>query len=183
MAVQRTRSKHIETGTGNQRINGDLSIARTHLNPNTVGSVELAAGSVHDRHYGARGIQEQNVKPGLVPRERFGWEQLPSRSAVVAERTNDFPIRVGGVPMVVVRLTSTLTTAGEMVFYKNDSRFDTLMAASLRPGPWVLTMPTASREFSLVFDIQFRAGDYFSAEITNAGAGGEGIVLDVRMLG
>jgi hypothetical protein len=183
MAVQRTRSKDIETGTGNQRINGDLSINRTHLNRSTVGADELGPGSVNTRHYGARGIQEQNVRPGLVPRERFGWEQTPSRTEVVAERTNDFPIRVGGTPLVVVRLTSTLSTAGEMVFYKNDDRFDTLMSDSLRPGPWLLAMPTATREFSLVFDIQFRAGDFFSAEITDAGVGGEGIVLDVRLLG
>lgn len=177
MAQKRTRSKHIETGTGNERINGKLSINRTHINGDSVGADELAPGSVNIRHHAARAIEEQNVNPGMITRETFGWEQMPSRTAIIAERTNDYPVRRGGRPKIVVRLTSSLTTAGEMVFFKNDERFDTLMSDSERPGPWLLTMPTGSREFSQVFDIQFRPGDYASHEITDPGAGGEGIVV------
>ena len=173
---RQVRSKDIRSESLTPRVHRRRSITRPAVDVDAVGAPQLAPGTVQSSHMGKQTVQEPNVDPPMVPRETFGWEQLPSRSAVVAERSNDYSIRRGGDAVrIVVRLSTALTTAGELVFYKNDVRFDVLMVNSTRPGPWLLTLPTGQREITEVFDIVLRPGDYVSHEITDAGTGGEGI--------
>lgn len=176
MPVRRTRSRDLATNATNPRTTGARSVTRPAIHPAAVGADQVAAGTVHPTHLGRHVSDEPHVQPALIPRETFGWEQLPSRSTVIAERSNDYPIRRGGDRVkIIVRLSAAFTTAGELVFYKNDVRFDTLMANSLRPGPWLLDLVTGTREIVEVFDIVTRPGDYVSHEITDAGEGGAGI--------
>jgi hypothetical protein len=180
MPVRRIRSSDLATGATNQRTTGRGSVTRPAVARDAVGSVQVAGGAVNPGHMGRQATDEPNVRPALIPRESFGWTQLPERTAIVAGRTNGYTVRRGGRPRIIVSVTAALTTAGEIALYKNDVSFETWMANSTLPGPWVISIPTGSTGVIVdeVFDIQFRELDIADHEVTNAGEGGEGLTVE-----
>jgi hypothetical protein len=179
MPPRRTRSRDLASSVTNPRTTGNRSVTRPAVSPDAIGAEQVAPGTVHPTHMGRHVSDEPHVQPAMIPRETFGWEQMPSRSPIVVERTNAYPVRRGGRPKIIVTVTTALTSAGEIVFYKNGVLFSTLMADSLMPGPWTLTIPTGSTGIvaSQVFDIQYREGDWAEHEVTNAGVAGKGLMV------
>jgi hypothetical protein len=178
--IRRTRGRDIEAESLPTRVHRDEAVTRRIVGPRAVGNAEIAGGTVAARHHAARATHERHVDPPLIPRETFGWTQLPERTAIVAGRTNGYTVRRGGRPRIIVSVTAALTTAGEIALYKNDVTFETWMANSTLPGPWVITIPTGSTGVIVdeVFDIQFRELDIADHEVTNAGVGGEGLTVE-----
>lgn len=180
MPVKRVRSRDLATNATNPRTIGRGSVTRPAVARDAVGSDQLAGGSVFPGNMGRRTADEPHVQPAMIPRETFGWTQLPERTEIVAGRTNGYAVRRGGQPRIVVTVTQALTVAGEIDLYKNDRTFADWMSNSLMPGPWVVTIPTGSTGvvFDDVFDIEFRPGDIADHDITDPGEGGEGITVN-----
>ena len=179
MPPRRTRSRDLASNVTNPRTTGNRSVTRPAVDRDAIGAEQVAPGAVHPTHMGRHVSDEPNVQPAMIPRETFGWTQLPERTDIVTGRTNGYPVRRGGRPQIVVTVTTALTSAATIVLYKNDVSFDDLMAASLKPGPWSITVPTGSTGVVVdeVFDIHYRPGDIADHEVTDPGTGGAGLTV------
>lgn len=169
MTGRRIRSRDVTSGTLNPRTLGAGAVTRSKHARSGVGAEAIAPGAVQQKHLGARDVRERNVEPALIPRESVPVDQT---GPVVVAESNDYPVRVGGQPMVVVTLKNPMTTAGELQFSRNGVVFATEVLAvgeTLQTfGPWPKVYadnPTP---------VVFRPLDRARLAITNAGAGGTG---------
>lgn len=119
---------------------------------------------------GRRTVQEPAVEPEMLPRETVPVDQT---GPVAVAESNDYPVRVGGWPMFVVTLTTALSVAGELEFYKNGTLFATEVLPTGTTGP--IQFGRWPRDISVdPTPVVFRAGDKARVAITDAGTGGEG---------
>lgn len=162
----RVRGRGIETDTVNARIVAPAAVVQGAVADGAVYGPELRPGLVGSSHLGRQAVREQHVDPALIPRETVHFEQVDD--AVVENQSRNVPVRIGGQPRIVAQVSANFTTAGELTLYRNGTSV----------GTFTLATGQAQHESGL-FRVSYSPLDTVAVEVSDAGEGGEGLVVEV----